>query len=102
AAPTRCTTFTSTTFSQVSEPMSNMSSRFSRARLGAAVAVAFLCGLIFASGFDLTRFSWAQARVNAPTKPSAAQIAPAADMESAFEAVADHARPAVVSIETQR
>jgi serine protease Do len=86
----------------VSEPMSNMSSRFSRARLGAAVAVAFLCGLIFASGFDLTRFSWAQARVNAPTKPSAAQIAPAADMESAFEAVADHARPAVVSIETER
>jgi serine protease Do len=89
-------------FSRVSEPMSNMSSRYSRARLAAAVAVAFACGLIFASGFDLTRFSWAQARVNAPTKPSAAQIAPAADMESAFEAVADHARPAVVSIETER
>src|SRR5438034_324282 len=82
--------------------MSNTSSRFSRARLAAAVAVAFACGLIFASGFDLTRFSWAQSRVNAPTKPSAAQIAPAADMESAFEAVADHARPAVVSIETER
>ena len=82
--------------------MSNMSSRFSRARLAAAVAVAFACGLIFASGFDLTRFSWAQSRAVAPTKPTAAQIAPAADMESAFEAVADHARPAVVSIETER
>src|SRR5689334_19394539 len=82
--------------------MSNMSSRYSRARLGAAIDVAFLCGLIFASGFDLTRFSWAQSRVNAPAKPTAAQIAPVADMESAFEAVADHARPAVVSIETER
>src|SRR5512146_2174861 len=82
--------------------MSNMSSRFSRARLAAAVAVAFACGLIFASGFDLTRFSWAQGRVNAPAKPTAAQIAPAADLETSFEAVADHARPAVVSIETER
>jgi serine protease Do len=78
-----------------------MSTRYSRARLGAAVVVAFFCGLIFASGFDLTRFSWAQGRVNT-TKPTAAQVAPAADMESAFEAVTDHARPAVVSIETER
>jgi serine protease Do len=74
----------------------------SRARLGAAIVIAFICGLVFASGFDLTRFGWAQSRVNAATKPSAAQVAPAADMESAFEAVADHARPAVVSIETKR
>jgi serine protease Do len=36
------------------------------------------------------------------TTRCAALGAPAADMESAFEAVADHARPAVVSIETQR
>src|ERR1700753_2143226 len=80
-----------------------MSTKYTRARFGAAVVVAFLCGLIFASGFDLTRFSWAQGRVNGnATKPSAAQVAPAADMESAFEAVADHARPAVVSIETER
>ena len=81
-----------------------MSMRYSRARFGAAIAVAFLCGLIFASGFDLTRFSWAQGRATASTatKPSAAQVAPAADMESAFEAVADHARPAVVSIDVER
>ena len=81
-----------------------MSMRYSRARFGAAIAVAFLCGLIFASGFDLTRFSWAQGRAtgSAATKPSAAQVAPAADMESAFEAVADHARPAVVSIDVER
>src|SRR5437764_4687943 len=79
-----------------------MTNRYSRARFLAAVAVAFLCGLVFASGFDLTRFSWAQGKVNPATKPSAAQVAPAADLESAFEAVADHARPAVVSIETER
>ena len=40
-----------------------MSIQYSRARFGAAVVVAFLCGLVFASGFDLTRFSWAQGRV---------------------------------------
>ena len=81
-----------------------MSIRYSRARFGAAILVAFLCGLVFASGFDLTRFGWAQGRVGSSnaTKPTPAQVAPAADMESAFEAVADHARPAVVSIETER
>lgn len=68
------------------------------------MVVAFLCGLIFASGFDLTRFSWAQGRTasSAATKPSAAQVAPAADLETAFEAVADHAKPAVVSIDVER
>ena len=80
-----------------------MSTRYARARFGAAVVVAFLCGLIFASGFDLTRFGWAQGKVTGSgNKPSAAEVAPAADLESAFEAVAEHARPAVVSIETER
>src|SRR4051794_13497104 len=79
-----------------------MTNRHSRAGFGAAIVVAFLCGLVFASGFDLTRFSWAQGRVTTPTKPAASQIASAAETETAFEAVADHARPAVVSIETER
>jgi serine protease Do len=80
-----------------------MSTQTSRAKIGAAVVVAFFCGLIFASGFDLTRFGWAQGRVNgSANKPTAAEVAPAADLESAFEAVADHARPAVVSIATER
>ena len=81
-----------------------MSMRYSRARFGAAMVVAFLCGLIFASGFDLTRFGWAQSRTtsSAATKPTAAQVAPAADLETAFEAVADHAQPAVVSIDVER
>jgi serine protease Do len=79
-----------------------MSNQYSRARFGAAIVVAFLCGLVFASGFDLTRFSWAQARLGSATKPAASQVASAAETETAFEAVADHARPAVVSIETER
>src|SRR5262249_23159458 len=79
-----------------------MTNRYHRARIGAGVVVAFLCGLIFASGFDLTHFGWAQGRVTSPTKPAPAQIASAAETETAFEAVADHARPAVVSIETER
>jgi serine protease Do len=79
-----------------------MTNRHSRAAFGAAIIVAFLCGLVFASGFDLTRFSWAQSRVTTPSKPAPAQVASAAETETAFEAVADHARPAVVSIETER
>jgi len=79
-----------------------MTARYSRARFGAAIVVAFVCGLIFASGFDLTRFGWAQGRVNSATKPAPAQIATAAETESAFEAVADHARPAVVSIDIEK
>jgi serine protease Do len=79
-----------------------MSAKYHRARFGAGIVVAFLCGLIFASGFDLTHFSWAQQRVTAPTKPAPAQVASAAETQSAFEAVADAARPAVVSIETER
>ena len=78
-----------------------MSTKSSRARLGAAIVVAFLCGLVFASGFDLTRFSWAQSRVGSANKPSASQVASAAETETAFEAVADHARPAVVSIDVK-
>src|SRR5215467_3701063 len=78
-----------------------MSNRFYRARFGAAIVVAFLCGLVFASGFDLTHFGWAQSRT-ATTKPAPSQIASAAETETAFEAVADHARPAVVSIETEK
>ncbi len=77
-----------------------MSTKYSRAGFTAAVVVAFFCGLVFASGFDLTRFGWAQSRVaNTPMIPA---VASAAETETAFEAVVDHARPAVVSIETER
>ncbi len=69
-----------------------MSSLSSRARWSVAVVAAFLGGLILASGFDWTRYGFAQA------KPSTSQIQPLADASNAFVAIADHVTPAVVSI----
>jgi len=77
-----------------------MTNKYSRARFGAAIVVAFLCGLIFASGFNLTGFGWAQSKV--ASKPTAAQVQPLAETENAFEAIADKVTPAVVSIQVQR
>ena len=75
-------------------------SKYPRARLTAAVVVAFLCGLVFASGFNLTHLSWAQSKT-AP-KPTAQQVQPLVETQNAFEAIADHVTPAVVSIQTER
>jgi serine protease Do len=76
-----------------------MASRLARARVGAAVAAAFLCGLLFASGFDLTRFGFAQDGKGA--KVASSQVQSLAETGSAFEAIADHVTPSVVSIQTQ-
>src|ERR1044071_706169 len=77
----------------------------SRIGFGAALAVAFICGLIFASGLDLTRFSWAQTRVT-PTSQTAQIPAPAvaslAETQNAFEAIVDRVKPAVVSAHVTR
>src|SRR5829696_971589 len=78
-----------------------MPTNFSRARLGAAVVTAFVCGLLFASGFDLTRFGFAQ-EGKAGAKVSSSQVQSLAETGSAFEAIADHVTPSVVSIQTQR
>lgn len=73
-----------------------MSSFSSRARWGVAVFVAFLGGLILASGgLDLSRLGFAQ------TRPSAAATAPMAEASNAFVAIADHVTPAVVSISAE-
>jgi serine protease Do len=77
-----------------------MATRFSRARLGAAVVTAFACGLLFASSFDFTRFGFAQEGKGA--KVASAQVQSLAETGSAFEAIADHVTPSVVSIQTQR
>ena len=77
-----------------------MATRYSRARRGAAVVTAFVCGLLFASGFDLTRFGFAQDGKGA--KVASAQVQSLAETGSAFEAIADHVTPSVVSIQTQR
>jgi serine protease Do len=78
----------------------SMASRLSRARFGIVVATAFVCGLVFASGFDLTRFGFAQEGKGA--KVSSSQVQSLAETGSAFEAIADHVTPSVVSIQTQR
>jgi serine protease Do len=77
-----------------------MATRFSGARFAAAVVIAFACGLLFASGFDLTRFGFAQEGKGAKVAPS--QVQSLAETGSAFEAIADHVTPSVVSIQTQR
>jgi serine protease Do len=77
-----------------------MASRFSRVRFGVAVAAAFVFGLLFASGLDLTRFGFAQEGKGG--KVASSQVQSLAETGSAFEAIADHVTPAVVSIQTQR
>ena len=73
-----------------------MSSLSSRARWGVAVVVAFLGGLILASGgLNLSRLGFAQ------SKPSSAALAPMAEASNAFVAIADHVTPAVVSISAE-
>src|SRR4029079_11550814 len=78
-----------------------MPSSLSRARLGVAVVTAFVCGLLFASGFDLTRFGFAQDG-DKPSKVASSQVQSLAETGSAFEAIADHVTPSVVSIQTTR
>jgi serine protease Do len=79
-----------------------MSSRtLARARFGAAVAIAFAGGIVFASGFDLTRFGYAQSRAVAP-KPTVQEVKPIADASNAFVSIAEHVTPAVVSIQAER
>ena len=70
----------------------------SRVRFGGAVLVAFLCGLLFAAGFDLTPFGHAQTSGSA-SKPPVQQVKPLADAGDAFVAIAEHVTPAVVSID---
>lgn len=73
-----------------------MSSLSSRARVGLAVVIAFLGGLIIASGgLNLSRLGFAQ------TKPSLVSTAPMAEASNAFVAIADHVTPAVVSISSE-
>src|SRR3954466_10494800 len=77
-----------------------MSTQFTRMRFAAGVGTAFLCGLVFASGFDLTRFGFAQEGKGA--KVASSQVQSLAETGSAFEAIAEHVTPSVVAIETQR
>jgi len=65
------------------------------------VAIAFASGIVFASGFDLTRFGYAQSRGTA-AKPTVQEVKPIADASNAFVSIAEHVTPAVVSIQAER
>jgi serine protease Do len=70
-----------------------MASFSSRARWAIAIIVAFGGGLLFASNMHWTRLGFAQ------SKPSLSDVRPIADASNAFVSIADHATPAVVSIQ---
>jgi serine protease Do len=78
----------------------------SRAKLAGAVVIAFACGLVFASGLDLTRFGYAQqARTGARTAVQPAAYTPPANVEAlnaSFVGISEQVTPAVVSIEAER
>ena len=67
----------------------------SRARLGAVAVIAFVGGLIFAAGFNLTPFGYAQQQKSAALTTSAANSGPGAPGGD-FVAIAEHVTPAVV------
>jgi len=79
-----------------------MSSTSSRLRLGGAVVIAFLCGLLFASSMDWTRFGYAQQGGGTAVKPTAKESKPMADASNAFVNVAEALTPAVVAIDASR
>ena len=76
--------------------------KLARAQLFAAVLIAFASGLVFASGFDLTKISWAQTKTAPASKPTAAEVKPLEETGQAFEAIAEHVTPAVVSITAEQ
>jgi serine protease Do len=76
--------------------------RITRLQILAVAVIAFASGLVFASGFDLTKISWAQAKTGAASKPTPAEVKPLEEVGHAFEAIAEHVTPAVVSIEAEQ
>ena len=78
------------------------SNLIARMTFGGALVAAFVGGLVFASGLDLTRFGYAQSSTR--TSSSVAPIAPpaVADLNIAFSSIAERVTPAVVSIHSER
>ena len=80
------------------------SNPIARMTFGGAVVAAFVSGLVFASGLDLTKFGYAQ---SSPTRPAASTVAPiippsVSDLNVAFSSIAERVTPAVVSIHAER
>src|SRR5262245_25041834 len=81
------------------------SNPIARMTFGGAVLAAFVGGLVFASGLDLTKFGYAQGSSTRPVASSSvAPIVPASvtDLNVAFSSIAERVTPAVVSIHSER
>src|SRR5512134_671902 len=80
-----------------------MKNPIARMTFGGAVVAAFVSGLLFASGLDLTKFGYAQSSTR-PAATSVAPIVPASvtDLNIAFSSIAERVTPAVVSIHSER
>jgi serine protease Do len=76
-----------------------MAARFSRFRFATAASFGFVVGVLFASGADLTRFSWAQER---PGVATAVRGPGAAEGLGSFADIAERVTPAVVAVNTTR
>jgi serine protease Do len=74
----------------------------SRIRFVVALVLAFTCGLVFASGMDLTSFSWAQGGTAAPVTQVSGRGAPPLGGGTDFSVIAERVTPAVVAIRTER
>ena len=76
-----------------------MSTRFFRSKIALTTVVAFSGGVLFASGMDFTKYSWAQ-----PSKSTGGQIAVrgpnSPDAAGSFANVAERVTPSVVAIKT--
>ncbi|MGQ0539678.1 MAG: trypsin-like peptidase domain-containing protein, partial [Gemmatimonadaceae bacterium] len=82
--------------------MGAMSSFSTRAKFVGVIVGAFACGLIFASGLDLTRFGYAQNRpVGTPVSAVTAPLS-VSQLNGTFVDLAERVTPAVVSIEAVR
>jgi serine protease Do len=73
-----------------------------RIQFAAGLFVAFACGLVFASGFDLTKLSWAQSRTAAPQRTATPATRSLDETAQAFESIAEAVTPAVVAIEAEQ
>jgi serine protease Do len=69
-------------------------------RFGAAIAAAFLSGIVLTAAFDLTPFGYAQ-QTGGTARPPASEVRPLAETGNAFVSIAEHVTPAVVSIQAE-
>ena len=77
-----------------------MKLNFTKPRIAAVAALAFVSGVLFASTMDWTRLASAQSK--AASRPLTTEVQPLAEQQNAFVAIAERVTPAVVSIQAER